>query len=92
MLVRVAFRPKLQNWVLADVERFGLNEGWDFSLSTHRRVRAVRYAHIEHPEKSCAWKTKACSTLPGFAALFDQCGYGATAINNDAFRAIKKST
>jgi len=24
--------------VLADVERFGLNEGWDFSLSTHCRA------------------------------------------------------
>ena len=139
----------------AHVERFGLNEGWDFSLSTHRRaflhkidtdepdeifmspkctlwspmqninikcaadaadleerreidhgthlsmchkaywkqVRAGRHAHIEHPERSRAWKTKAFSTLPGYAALFDQCEYGATTINDDGFQEpIKKST
>ena len=115
----------------AHVERFGLNEGWDFSLNTHRRaflqkidsdepdeismspkctlwspmqninikcaagaaesgrtpwdwpwnpicpcvkqVRAGRHAHMEHPEKSRAWQTKAFSTLPGYAGLFDQC-------------------
>ena len=138
----------------AHVERFGLNEGWDFSLSTHRReflqkidsdesdeifmspkctlwsrmqdinikcaadaadleerreidhgthlfmcrkaywkqVRAGRHAHIEHPEKSRAWQTKAFSTLPGYAALLDQCEYGATTINDGFSEPIKKST
>ena len=57
-----------------------------------KQVRAGRHAHIEHPERSRAWKTKAFSTLPGYAALFDQCEYGATIINNDGFQEpIKKS-
>ena len=38
-------------------------------------------------------KQEAFSTLPGYAALFDQCEYGATTINNDGFsEPIKKST
>eukprot|EP00435_Cladocopium_sp_Y103_P042289 s79_g11.t1 len=139
----------------ARVERFGLNEGWDFSISTHRReflrkidldesdeifmspkctlwspmqninikchadaadleerreidhgthlmmchraywkqVRAGRHAHIEHPEPNRAWKTRAFSALPGYTALFDQCEYGATTINDDGFKEpIKKTT
>eukprot|EP00435_Cladocopium_sp_Y103_P071760 s20_g38.t1 len=58
-----------------------------------KQARAGRHAHIEHPEPSRAWKTRAFSALPGYAALFDQCEYGATTINNDGFEEpIKKST
>ena len=60
-------------------ERREIDHGTHLSMcrkAYRKQVRAGRYAHAEHPEKSRAWKTKACSPLPGFAALFDQCGYG----------------
>ena len=58
-----------------------------------KQVRSGRHAHIEHPERSRAWRTKAFSSLPGYAAVFDQCEYRATTINNDGFEEpIKKST
>eukprot|EP00438_Fugacium_kawagutii_P019118 Skav204381 [mRNA] locus=scaffold4897:193896:199406:+ [translate_table: standard] len=139
----------------ARIERFGFQEGWDFSKSSHRKallrkldddepdevflapkctlwspmqninikneqdamelenmrevdhgthltfvkkiywkqVRRGKHAHIEHPERSKAWKTKAWANLPGYKTTFDQCEYGATTINdNNEVEPIKKST
>ena len=77
-------------------ERREIDHGTHLSMCRKaywKQARAGRHAHIEHPEQSRAWKTKAFSTLRGNAALFDQRKYCATTINNDGFsEPLKKPT
>ena len=47
-----------------------------------KQVRRGGHAHIEHPRDSKAWDTVAWKGLPGHHAIFDQCAYGATALDD----------
>ena len=47
-----------------------------------KQVHRGAHAHIEHPRGSLAWETAAWRSLPGYKALFDQCMYGSTALDD----------
>ena len=48
-----------------------------------QQVKKGNHAHIEHPERSKAWSTKAFRDLPGYHMVFDQCMYGTMTIDDD---------
>ena len=57
------------------------------------QVQKGNHAHIEHPERSKAWSTKAFRDLPGYHMVFDQCMYGTMTIDNDGLPAlVRKAT
>ena len=41
------------------------------------QVEGARHVHLEQPKHALSWQTKALKSLPGYAAEFDQCRYGA---------------
>ena len=57
------------------------------------QVKKGNHAHIEHPERSKAWSTKAFRNLPGYHMVFDQCMYGTMTIDDDGLPAlVRKAT
>ena len=50
------------------------------------QVQTGNHAHIEHPERSKAWSTKAFRNLPGYHSVFDQCMYGTMTFDDEGFR------
>ena len=58
-----------------------------------QQVQRGCHAHIEHPERSKAWKTKAFRDLPGYHMVFDQCMYGTMTVDDEGLPAlVRKAT
>ena len=47
------------------------------------QVEGARHVHLEQPKHALSWQTKALKSLPGYAAEFDQCRYGAQCLDDD---------
>ena len=58
-----------------------------------QQVQKGNHAHIEHPERSRAWSTKAFWDLPGYHLVFDQCMYGTKTLDDNGIPAlVRKAT
>ena len=57
------------------------------------QIEGARHAHLEQPKSALSWKTSALKALPGYAAEFDQCRYGAQCLDGDGqWKPVQKST
>ena len=57
------------------------------------QIEGARHAHLEQPKYALSWKTSALKALPGYAAEFDQCRYGAQCLDDDGqWKPVQNST